>query len=165
MQGNRARYERLLAELRDQAAAISSLREPHRRAQSRIDAGARDELDWAALGYTIHNIYNAIEAYCLLIAKFFENELDAGTWHRDLLRRMSLDIAGVRPRLLERELAERLDDLRAFRHVFRNVYGKSLDPERVRLVQSRVEPVLDDFLSAHEAFVQKLRTILEALKE
>jgi hypothetical protein len=164
MPRTKAHFERLLAELREQADLLDGLIERNRRAQARVDAGAVDELDWAALGYTIHNIYNAIEAYCLLVAKFFENELDPRTWHRDLLRRMTLDIGGIRPRLLDRHTAEALDDLRGFRHVFRNVYGTRLDPERVRLTQSRVESSTRDFLAAHQSFAAALRLVANQIE-
>jgi hypothetical protein len=154
-----------MSELRDAAGVFQGLLARNRRAQERIDAGAHDELDWAALGYTIHNIYSAAESYCLLVAKFFENDLDPRTWHRDLIRRMTLDIPGVRPRLLGRELAEALDELRGFRHVFRNLYGAALDPERVRLAQARVVTCVDGFLEAHEAFLVKLAMISGSLTE
>jgi hypothetical protein len=164
MPRTRAQFDRLLAELHEQVGLLDGLLERNQRAEARIQAGAVDELDWAALGYTIHNFYNSVEAYCLLIAKFFENDLDPRTWHRDLLRRMTLDIAGVRPRLLDRELAAALDEFRAFRHVFRNVYGATLDPERVRILQSRVGAAAEGFRLAHERFSSKIRSIAKAIE-
>ncbi|MEW6698055.1 MAG: hypothetical protein ACOY35_02210 [Bacillota bacterium] len=44
---------------------------------------------------------------------------------------MTLDIPEVRPPVLSRETAGKLDEYRAFRHVFRNVYGFNLSSERM----------------------------------
>ena len=160
---DRTRIETLLAEL---SADIDDLGGPvaaNRKADGRIRHGADDELDWAALGYTIHNIYNVMESYFLRVSKFFENELSPATWHRDLIDRMTLEIAGVRPRLLDRSLAADFHELRAFRHVFRNLYGSRLDPDRVRSVQSRVPSAVAALRAAHDRFSAELRTLAAAL--
>ncbi len=68
-----------------------SLLAENARAWKRILAGATDSLDYAALAYTLHNVYCLLENYLLRIAKFFENNLDPETWHRDLVRRMAVD--------------------------------------------------------------------------
>ena len=162
---DRLQFERLIAELRHDIELLRALEEKNRRALDRVDKGAVDELDWAALAYTIHNAYNAIENYCLRITKFFENELETSSWHRDLVRRMMIEIPELRPALFDRGLAERVDELRGFRHRFRNMYGSDLDPERVRLVQSRLPATLSEFYRAHEAFIEKLRLIQDSLEE
>ena len=117
------------------------------------------DLDSAALGYTIHNIYNLLENYFLRISKFFENSLDPLSWNRDLIEHMRLDIDGVRPALLNRDLAARIDELRSFRHVFRNIYQSELDPKPVELVQQQLNPTLASFENAHKEFLKKLKAI------
>ena len=119
--------------------------------------------DVVALAYTIHNLYNAIENYFLRIAKFFENNLEPGTWHRDLVNRMATEIEDLRPALLEREALPDFHELRAFRHVFRSLYDTSLDAEKVALANKRVEPAFKSFVAAHERFVEKLAAIRDAL--
>ena len=57
------------------------------RAQRRIEAGAQDELDWAAVGCTLHNLYDAIESQSLRVPKSFGNALSPDTWHRGLISR------------------------------------------------------------------------------
>ncbi len=44
-----------------------------------------DEFDYSALGYTLHNLYNAFESYFLRISRFFENNLSSSGWHRQLI--------------------------------------------------------------------------------
>ena len=160
---DRIRIETLLAELDADVAGLAELVETNARAAGRVRSGAGDDLDWAALGYTIHNIYNALESYFLRVSKFFENDLPAATWHRELVDRMTLEIDGVRPRLLDRTLAREIHELRAFRHVFRNIYGSRLDPERMRILQVRVPASITAFRAAHAEFTGALRDLADLI--
>jgi hypothetical protein len=159
MQHRRTDFERLIAELAADAQDLRGLVVENTRALGRIQLGANDSLDWSALGYTIHNIYGVIENYCLRIAKFFENGIAQDWWHKELLRRMTLSIGDLRPALLDNEALLLIDELRSFRHLFRNLYARPLDPERMRLVQAKVKPATEAFLKAHEVYVLKLSTI------
>ena len=160
---DRMRIETLLAELDADVAGLDELVETNARAAGRVRSGAGDDLDWAALGYTIHNIYNALESYFLRVSKFFENDLPAATWHRELVDRMTLEIDGVRPRLLDRTLAREIHELRAFRHVFRNIYGSRLDPGRMRILQVRVPASITAFRAAHADFTGALRDLADLI--
>lgn len=152
----RTRAATLIAELNGDAESLDALAATNLKADGRIRHGATDELDWAALGYTIHNLYGALESYFLRVAKHFENDLPPAEWHRALVERMTIEIDGVRPRLLDQALAQNIHELRAFRHVFRNMYGTRLDPERIRIVQDRVPETLAAFRSAHARFVTEM---------
>lgn len=96
--------------------------------------------------YQLHNLYSAVEDLFKIIAGAFENSVtDLSQWHTELLRRMTLDVPGVRPALLSQESADLLNELRAFRHFFRHAYGQSLDLVRVEQnirIARQVEPVL-----------------------
>jgi hypothetical protein len=92
------------------------------------------------VGYYLHNLYTAFENISLNVAKAFENQIDdKSQWHFVLLKRMTLEIEGVRPKLYDSKTHECLDELRRFRHIFRNAYSISLDPDRVQLVLSVAE--------------------------
>lgn len=93
--------QRLIAELQNDAHQVKQLSATNNRAVDRIAAGADDYLDYAALGYTIHNIYAVMENACLRVAKFFENNVSDPSWHKELLERMKLTIEGVRPAFLD----------------------------------------------------------------
>ena len=71
--------ERLRAELKSDAEQIELLYSSNRKAEERIQAGADDYLDYAALGYTIHNLFSLMENSCFRIAKFFENHMGANS--------------------------------------------------------------------------------------
>lgn len=163
MRRSRDDFERLIAELQSDAGDLHGVLDENSRAWERIEQGADDRLDWAALGYTIHNVYGVIENYCLRVAKFFENGLDGSAWHKELLHRMTLKIGTLRPALLSEDAYLLIDELRSFRHLFRNLYARPLDPDRTRLVQRKVEPAVNAFDAAHREFVAKLEHIAAAL--
>lgn len=95
-----------------------------------------DTLEQAILaGYYLNNLYSAFENICLNIAQTFENQIDdRSRWHAALLKRMTLDIESIRPKLLSPATYNALDELRRFRHIFRNAYTLELDPQRLQLV-------------------------------
>ena len=165
MRRNREDFERLIAELQSDAGDLQVVVTENVRAWERIENGADDSLDWAALGYTIHNVYGVIENYCLRVAKFFENGLEGGNWHRELLHRMTLAIGSLRPALFNEDTYLLIDELRSFRHLFRNLYSRPLHPDRTKLVQSRVAPAVDAFEGAHREFIAKLQEIAVALDD
>ncbi|MHB1256598.1 MAG: ribonuclease toxin HepT-like protein [Dethiobacteraceae bacterium] len=89
------------------------------------------------LGYMLHNLYCALEDIFKRVAEAFENNVDdLSRYHRDLLRRMSFELPGVRPALLTAQTYRTLDELRRFRHLFRHAYAYQLDPRRVAELQS-----------------------------
>lgn len=85
-----------------------------------------------AVGSILHDFYVAAENIFETIAREIDEKLPAGEhWHRELLLQMTLSIPEVRPPVLSRETAGKMDEFRAFRHVFRNVYGFNLSSERM----------------------------------
>lgn len=142
----------LVARLELEYQAIENNWELNRQAWERIRNGGRHELDWSALGYTLHIVYTAMENYFLRISKAFENNLSGESWHRELVEMMQLDIPGTRPALLDNETAKLLGELRAFRHVFRAMYDDRLDPDRMELLQKKAPQMQAMFASAHRDF-------------
>ncbi|GFP23827.1 hypothetical protein HKBW3S09_01292, partial [Candidatus Hakubella thermalkaliphila] len=59
-------------------------------------------------------------------------------YHRELLKRMQLDVPGIRPRLLSKESYLILDELRGFRHIFRHSYDYELAPDRVKSLKQKI---------------------------
>jgi len=162
MSHTNADIARLQAELALDLQNFTSLLSSNKKAIARIEAGARDELDYAALGYTLHNIYGCVENACLRISKFFENGLSKDNWHRDLLNRMLLDISGIRPAFFTREEYDFFDELRGFRHVFRNIYNKNIDVHRLIALQKRVDEQCEIYFTRA---VERYMKILENLRE
>ena len=155
---------RLISELKQDMELLAELAGQNARGVARIDTGATDHLDYAALGYTIHNLFSLIENYALRIAKAFENQIDEKTWHRELVKRMTLEITTIRPAVWNRELARHIDELRRFRHAFRHIYDSTLDPDKMMLAQKHVGPAVEGVRVAHEVFVEKLMLLAENLE-
>ena len=92
--------------------------------------GEQAYVDSVALN--LHGIYAGVERLFDLVARHVDGELpDGATWHRDSLHHMTRDLTDVRPAVISSETAERLDELRRFRHLVRNVYTMNLAPEKM----------------------------------
>lgn len=124
-----------------------------------LDASAsRDVLIVAS--YHLNNLYNAVENIFRNVATTFENSIDdkAG-WHSQLLQRMRLDLSPLRPAVIDREVYDRLDELRRFRHLFRAAYTIELDPDRLRLVLVKAHELKKPFLAQIDRFLSTLPTL------
>jgi len=108
-----------------------------------------------SLAYQLHNLYCAFEDLFKIVAQFFENSVeDTSRYHLELLKRMTLDIAGIRPPLISQELGDALDEFRAFRHVFRHAYSYEIDVEKIGLllkkfvyIQGKYQEDIDHFMT------------------
>lgn len=108
-------------------------------------------------GGILHDFYCGVERIFRHIAVRMDEDLPSGTdWHIQLLQRMATDIETIRPAVLDRETARRLDDYLRFRHLFRNIYGFDLEWGRCR-------ELLDDLPATFERLSQKLATFDEFL--
>ena len=157
------RLQTLKAELLADMNLLDELVGKYRLVHAKLAAIDPDEFDYVALAYTIVNVYNLMENYFGRIAKCFENEVDRLSWHKDLIRRMALEIDGVRPALLTQKDVPLIDELRAFRHVFRHIYQSELDVEKLLLVDSRAPKAIMAFRSAHDNFLGNLNGLISLL--
>lgn len=90
-----------------------------------------DEISCRVIGSYLHDYYCGLEKIFINVAKSFGENLPSGSqWHRVLLEDMSLNITGVRTAFINKKTLMKVDELRGFRHVFRNAYGFSIDPVR-----------------------------------
>ena len=71
----------------------------------------------------------------------------------------------MRPALLETRDVPLIDELRAFRHVFRNIYQGELDTEKLKLVDSRMPDALGSFKSAHQRFAAALDRLIREVEK
>jgi uncharacterized protein YutE (UPF0331/DUF86 family) len=111
------------------------------------------------LGYQIHNLYCAVEDIFKEVVKTFENKIEDFTkYHRELLRRMILEIPGIRPKLLTKESYNLLDEIRGFRHIFRHAYDYELSSKRLRELR-------EEILQGWEKVDEDLKRFEQFLKE
>ena len=72
---------------------------------------------------------------------------------------MGLDLPKVRPPVLTSDSLRKLDEYLRFRHVVRNVYTFSFDPERIGRLVKELEPVFNQVrreLSSFTDFLEKV---------
>jgi hypothetical protein len=117
--------------------------------------------DKIIVGYLLHSFYNGCENIFRTVARFFENDIETGSWHKDLLRRMKLDIPDYRPHLISDQLYNYLDDFRGFRHRFRHSYSFELDWEREKVVARKMDQAFALLKKEVALFLEKLNTIPE----
>ncbi len=107
-------------------------------AYNRLRPFAQREMDedtCILISYHLHVIYGLFENMFTRISLTFGNQIeDSPRWHTILLKRMTLDIPEVRPPVIRDESYRYLDELRRFRHLFRNAYLLRFDAERLLLV-------------------------------
>jgi hypothetical protein len=115
-------------------------------------------IDSAALN--LHDVYSGVERLLKQIAAAVDGNLPSSPeWHRDLLEQMGLDLPQVRPPVLTAESIQNLDEYLRFRHVVRNVYTFSLDPERVEMLVKDLGPVFDQLRQELLMFAQFLEKV------
>lgn len=163
MRKDKISFLTLISELENDIEILDELIGKYRLLNKKIKQIKPDEFDWASLGYVIHNLYNLLENYFLRISKFFENNIDNVSWHKGLVNRMTIEIKDVRPRLFSREYANKINELRAFRHVFRFIYQSELDIRKLQDLNKEIPGVMKEFKKYHHAFVRKIQKILDLL--
>ena len=115
-----------------------------------------------AVAYYLHNLYCAFESIFQRVARVFGNQIsDQAGWHANLLRRMALDIEGLRPRMLGEQAYDSLDELRRFRHLFRSAYRLRLDVERLALVYKRSKILEQVYPTDIDRFLDFLDSLLQ----
>lgn len=129
--------------------------------QLNMDMGNEDLINSTA--YKLHNLYCAYEDMFKLIARFFENQIeDLSRYHRDLLKRMTIKIEGIRPALLSQESFKILDELRGFRHVFRHAYSYGLDGERVIKLAEKTAKLKNSFQKDYFEFKEVIKSSIKS---
>ena len=151
-------FELLKADILKELDNINILETEFSKIKKMLDLPAEEVsfYDRGAIGYILHSFYNGCENIFKSVARFFENELGPQSWHKDLLKRMNLEIPGVRPQLIDDELYRLFDDFRAFRHKFRHLYSFELDWERECLVANKFPKTVKQFKSQVTGFIKNI---------
>ena len=157
-------FNTLIAVLEREIQRLDVVVDRNRQAADRLGAAEPTWMEYVVVAHTLHNAYSLMEGYFLRIAKFFENEIGNDSWHKDLVQRMTVEIESVRPALLTAEVAQRIDELRGFRHLYRNLYDTDLKPDRIIPLQAQFPDTIDRFQAAHRRFIAALRLIARGVR-
>lgn len=115
------------------------------------------------VAYGLHNLYCALEDIFKEVSRIFENTIaEPERWHRELLVKMTLEVEGIRPRLISEESYIILDELRGFRHFFRHAYGVPMDSERVKRLVNKVMELRKRIGDDMNKFIEKIKPEIES---
>lgn len=111
-------------------------------------------------------LFTALEDLFKQIANVFENEIeDLSTYHKALLKRMNIEITGIRPAVISDSSLLLLDRLRAFRHFIRHAYDYELDTDELRLLQKKIKEKFEQVLYDLSNFKSFLKKVIENYEE
>ncbi|RDV81207.1 antitoxin [Ammonifex thiophilus] len=114
------------------------------------------------LGAALDDFYLCVERIFKMLATEVDELLPKGeSWHRDLLLQISREIPGIRPPVISQELAVELDELRRFRHLFRNIYGHSLQEERVKELALKAVSLFERIKEELSTFFERMLALSE----
>jgi len=151
----------LIAEIKDEMAKLRWLKEKLERLP-KIDSQKEEMVESAAL--KLHNFYTGCERIFQLIAREVNGGLPEGyDWHKRLLAQMSLDIEGIRPAVISQQTSRDLEELLAFRHIVRSIYGYELDAERVDLLVKKAVSLSPTLEMEIEKFCDSLQQLYDHL--
>jgi len=127
------------------------------RAARRLSRTCADALgQWihlTAVASGIEHAYSGLEQAFKIVAAEIDGAVPTTEdWHARLCALMFTPVPGRRPAVLPAELRSDLDDLRAFRHRVRNLYGSELVAEAVKEKAARTPAVVAKVRRALRAF-------------
>jgi len=139
---------------------INAFYQDYKSAKISAQNNAIDQTEYAiVISEIVTNYYTCLETIFLRISQFFENQLNAKKWHKNLLEKMRIQINGVREKAISDDTYYLLLELLKFRHFKRYYFEFNYDVDKISFLEKKFEQVdplvkkdLDDFL----AFLQKL---------
>lgn len=119
--------EKVPSQVKFEMEQIDQLFEAYADLLRRAQESAPDLIEITALASVLHSFYNGLENIFLSIAKGIDEDVPTGSrWHRDLLIRLT-EQTPARGRVISAEVAQKLADYLAFRHVYRHSYSFFFD--------------------------------------
>jgi hypothetical protein len=116
-----------------------------------------DEIVSTYLGSLLHAYYDHTEKVFKLIAKNIDGCVpDGESWHKELLDQMAIAIPEKRPAVLNKPAQQLLEELRGFRHVYRNVYGDNLDPIRIENLVRKLPMIAKNLKEDLDSFIHTM---------
>ena len=153
---------RLAAEIRRDVEDIARLVAHAIEGRRRLADAESDTFVLFGVGKVLHDFYAGTERLMSRVAAHFGGlPGEHGAWHRQLLDDMTLDIPRVRPALLARESARRLDDFLRFRHRFRSLYAFDIEVAPVAALLDKVPTTWVEV----EADIARFLAFLDALAD
>jgi hypothetical protein len=109
------------------------------RKRNEFAANNNEDILADSLAACLHSFYSGLENLFKTIALELDESIPKGDrWHKKLLWQMATPIPQNRDRVLSERSLKYLEEFRAFRHLFRNLYTHNINPERVFLLGGKL---------------------------
>jgi len=157
-----SRLSRLLADTARDAEALDA-RHAELRGQIPRWTESPTRADLVVAAVDVHAWYTGLETLLERVARLLDEDVPTGpAWHAELLAQMRVEVPAVRPAVLPEGAVPDLEELRKFRHFFRNAYAVELDAELVRAQAERVLAIHAEVASALRTFTAHLEAVRDA---
>lgn len=141
---------------RELAADSDVLRDAATKAAARLEERGGGHVE--ACAYELARFYTVLENAFERVCRAFENHIDERRdYHEQLLRRMALELPGIRPAFVSGGELAALRDLKGFRHVVRHAYDLTLQPERLSELATSAVRIAASFPAWASAFASAVR--------
>ena len=150
------RYEQLKADVLDEIEGIEQVLKDLSSLESNLDSDKIDNVQKAAIGTFLMNFYVGVENIIKRISKeYYQIRPKGNSWHKDLLDLSCTPPLGRKP-IFNKNIVDRLNPYRGFRHLFVSGYGFTLRMELMSSLINNIEPLWTDIKKAVEKFWDKL---------
>ena len=149
-------------EIEDELTGITLLMRSLEKAKAQsLDA----EIKKRVIASILADFYMAVEKILKIIAKDIDLNLPEGEdWHQKILRQAAVALPDIRPRVIEKELFQRLQEYLKFRHLVRNIYGFQLKYERFEHLAEELPDVADALNKQVQSFFLKMQEVADSIQ-
>ena len=106
-----------------------------------------------AIAGSLHSIYTGCENVLERIIHAIDGDIPLGRdYHSLLLHRAIISIENIRPQIITIETYTKLDEMRAYRHKFRNIYLYCIAPNRILELANEGLALVDRFTDDINSF-------------
>lgn len=109
----------------------------------------------------LEDFYMAAEKIFKSIANEIDKELpDGNSWHKKLLRQMSIEIPKERPAVITKALFHDLEEYLKFRHLTHNIYGFQLEYNRFEHLIDKLPKIIKELEKQIISFLSQMEKII-----
>lgn len=150
------KYEQLKEDVLDEMEAIEQVLKDLSSLKNNLSSNKIDNTQKAAMGTFLMNFYVGVENIIKRISKEYYQYIPKGdSWHKELLDLSHNPPQGKNP-VFYKNIVDRLNPYRGFRHLFVSGYGFKLRIDLMTSLINNIEPIWIDIKSEVEKFWDNL---------
>lgn len=150
------KYEQLKEDVLDEMEAIEQVLKDLSSLKNNLSSNKIDNTQKAAMGTFLMNFYVGVENIIKRISKeYYQYTPKGDSWHKELLDLSHNPPQGKNP-VFDKNIVDRLNPYRGFRHLFVSGYGFKLRIDLMTSLINNIEPIWIDIKSDVEKFWNNL---------